>query len=176
MPVRRLSPRELADRDGPACWLCGDTVDADAHAGSPWAGSVDHVVPKARGGGDEAENLRLAHRRCNSARGSRRPELDWPRDVPVVDAAPLWPVVTRALRRHGDWELVGVVVGDEGASRAQAWLARTVPEVLGGDWELRAAALAPGLTSLSLRHAPRHLAPRGRTPGRLRQQQRRRSA
>ena len=160
--MRRLTPRELAERDGPACWLCGDTVDDGAHAGSPWAGSVDHVVPRARGGGDEPGNLRLAHRRCNSARGSRLPELDWPRDVPVVDAAPIWPVVSRALRRPGEWELVGGVVGDEGARSARAWLETSVPEVLGGAWEVRAAPLGPGLTSLALRHAPAAVAPRPR--------------
>ena len=168
MPVRRLAPRELALRDGATCWLCGGGVDATAHTGSPWAGSVDHVVPRARGGGDEPTNLRLAHRRCNSARGSRLPELDWPRDVPVVDAAPIWPVVTRALRRRGEWEVVGVVVGEQGAADAQEWLRTAVPEVLGGDWEVRAAPLGPGLTSLALRHAPQEAAPRGRTPGRLR--------
>lgn len=166
--MRRLSPRELADRDGPACWLCCDTVDAGAYAGSPWAGSVDHVVPKARGGGDEPGNLRLAHRRCNSARGSRLPELDWPQDVPVVDAAPIWPLVTRALRRPGDWEVVGVVVGDEGAERARDWLETSVPEVLGGAWELRADRLGPGLTTLSLRHAPVDVVRRTRTPAKVR--------
>lgn len=146
-----LSPAALADRDGPACWLCGNDVDPAAPRGAREAGSVDHVVPRAKGGGDEDENLRLAHRVCNSRRGSRLPELAWPPEVPVVDHAEIWPVVRRAVRRPGEWEVVGVVVGDDGRRAAQDWLGRAVPEVLGGDWEVQARPLGPGLTSLALR-------------------------
>lgn len=161
-----MTPAALATRDGPTCWLCGNDVDPSAPRGSGWAGSVDHVVPRARGGGSEPGNLRLAHRSCNSRRGSRVPELDWPREVPVVDHAEIWPVVRRALRRPGEWEVVGVVVGDEGARRAERWLHGAVHEVLGGAWEVRASALGPGLTSLALRTAPREGARRSRAPRR----------
>ncbi len=146
-----LSPLALADRDGPACWLCGNDVDPAAPRGSREAGSVDHVVPRARGGGNEDDNLRLAHRVCNSRRGSRLPELDWPAGVPVVDHAEIWPVVRRAVRRPGEWEVVGVVVGDDGRREAHDWLDRAVPEVLGGAWEVQERDLGPGLTALALR-------------------------
>ena len=149
-----MTPRTLADRDGPRCWLCGNDVDPAAPRGSSWAGSVDHVVPRARGGGNDPANLRLAHRSCNSRRGSRLPELDWPREVPVVDHAPVWSVVRRALRRPGEWEVVGVVVGDEAADAAGAWLGTAVPDVLGGAWEVRRREVGPGLTALALRTAP----------------------
>lgn len=72
------SPVALAERDGAACWLCGNDVDPRAPHGGPHAGSVDHVVPRAKGGSDEDANLRLAHRQCHSRRGSRLPELEWP--------------------------------------------------------------------------------------------------
>lgn len=160
-----MTPRTLAERDGAVCWLCGNDVDPAAPRGSSWAGSVDHVVPRARGGGNEDANLRLAHRVCNSRRGSRLPELDWPRDVPVVDHAEIWPVVRRALRRPGEWEVVGVVVGEEGAEAAGRWLGAAVPDVLGGAWEVRACPLGPGLTALALRTAPRET-PRRRAPRR----------
>lgn len=149
-----MTPARLAQRDGPVCWLCGNEVDPAAPRGSGWAGSVDHVVPRARGGGDEPGNLRLAHRTCNSRRGSRLPELDWPRDVPVVDHTAIWSVVRRALRRPGEWEVVGVVVGEQGADRAQQWLGGAVPDVLGGAWQVRASSVGPGLTALALRTAP----------------------
>jgi 5-methylcytosine-specific restriction endonuclease McrA len=46
---------------GTVCWLCGrDGAD-----------SADHVLPRSRGGSDALENLRPAHRACNSARGNR---------------------------------------------------------------------------------------------------------
>lgn len=50
-------------RDGYVCWLCG-------RAG---ANSVDHVVPRERGGTDDLGNLRAAHLSCNSRRGARTP-------------------------------------------------------------------------------------------------------
>jgi hypothetical protein len=156
------SVRRLAERDGSTCWLCGNDVDPRAPAGSGWAGSVDHVVPRARGGGNEPGNLRLAHRSCNSRRGSRLPELDWPHDVPVVDHTEVWPVVRRAVRRPGEWEVVGVVVGEEGARAAHAWLAAAVPDVLGGAWEVQLRPMGAGLHALALRTAPPAAVPRHR--------------
>ncbi|PRY05393.1 HNH endonuclease [Kineococcus rhizosphaerae] len=43
------------------CHLCG----------LPGANEVDHVVPYSRGGGDNEENLRPAHRSCNRSKGAR---------------------------------------------------------------------------------------------------------
>jgi 5-methylcytosine-specific restriction endonuclease McrA len=46
---------------GTVCWLCGrDGAD-----------SADHLLPRSMGGSDALENLRPAHRVCNSARGNR---------------------------------------------------------------------------------------------------------
>jgi 5-methylcytosine-specific restriction protein A len=49
-------------RDGGLCWLCG----------LRGADSVDHVVPRAFGGGHGDGNLRAAHTRCNAQRGARQ--------------------------------------------------------------------------------------------------------
>jgi 5-methylcytosine-specific restriction endonuclease McrA len=56
----RLS-RLVIVRDGGVCWLCGE-LGAD---------TADHVVSKKRGGEDALNNLRAAHRRCNSAKGTK---------------------------------------------------------------------------------------------------------
>jgi 5-methylcytosine-specific restriction endonuclease McrA len=32
--------------------------------------NFDHIIPKSRGGGGEIENLKLAHKRCNTERGN----------------------------------------------------------------------------------------------------------
>lgn len=157
-----LSPAALAERDGPSCWLCGNDVDPRAPRGSAHAGSVDHVVPRAKGGRDDGGNLRLAHRQCNSRRGSALPELDWPVDVPVVEHAPIWSAVQRAARRPGEWEVVGIVVGADAAARARGWLDRTVPQVLGGTWEVGDRTVGPGLTALSLRQDAGATGPRRR--------------
>lgn len=110
-----LDAAALGERDGWTCWVCRRDVDPGAPRDSSHAGSVDHVVPRSRGGTNEDSNLRLAHQRCNRQRGSRLPELEWPRDLHVIDPSPLWPVVQRVQRRPG-WEIVALVPpGDEAA-------------------------------------------------------------
>jgi 5-methylcytosine-specific restriction endonuclease McrA len=54
------------------CAYCGEAIDPDAPARSPWAGSVDHVLEVSRGGRDEAGNLVACHVKCNTAKELRR--------------------------------------------------------------------------------------------------------
>lgn len=59
-------------RDDWVCQLCDEAVDPALMVTSPnddWAPSLDHIVTRASGGSDAPENLRLAHRWCNSIRG-----------------------------------------------------------------------------------------------------------
>ncbi|SMB77311.1 HNH endonuclease [Acinetobacter baumannii] len=67
MPSRRLS---IYERDDWMCKICGEPVDHDADVGDNMAPSLDHIVPRSLGGGHESENLRTAHRVCNSRRGA----------------------------------------------------------------------------------------------------------
>src|SRR3954447_5673084 len=83
----------IAERDGWWCWLCGEAIEPDAVG--PWQPTIDHLVPRSRGGSSELSNLRLAHRRCNNHRGSHLPELDWPRDWPMLLASNLWTSLAR---------------------------------------------------------------------------------
>ena len=53
--------KRILDRDGWCCMYCG--MDAT---------SVDHVVPRALGGGDEDWNLVASCMKCNLARRSPR--------------------------------------------------------------------------------------------------------
>jgi HNH endonuclease len=55
---------DLIDRDGAACVWCGR---------APWREdlSVEHLLPRSRGGRGGPENLAVACRRCNRARRSR---------------------------------------------------------------------------------------------------------
>jgi len=63
-PSRRT---RLYRRDNYLCWICGlptdRTVDPRTHDMAP---TLDHVIPRARGGKDDDANLRCAHRICNS--------------------------------------------------------------------------------------------------------------
>lgn len=59
---RWLENREtVRARDHGVCQLCGEAV-----AGR---GTIDHIVPKSRGGTDDLENLQLAHAACNQRKG-----------------------------------------------------------------------------------------------------------
>jgi 5-methylcytosine-specific restriction endonuclease McrA len=62
-PINR---EEIFARDEWRCWICGEPVLRE-HA------SIDHLVPIARGGSDQPDNVRLAHSLCNSRRGARMP-------------------------------------------------------------------------------------------------------
>ena len=62
---------EIYERDGWACGLCGDGVDASLIGSRDlWRPSLDHIIPQSKGGTDSPENLRLAHWWCNSVRGA----------------------------------------------------------------------------------------------------------
>lgn len=141
----------LAARDGWRCWVCEGEVDPAAPTGSPSSASIDHVVPRARGGVTEPDNLRLAHRRCNAGRGSRLPELEWPGHLGVVDGAPLWQSLTRLGRRRGSRELVAVVTTADAADAAAQWLTARAALIVGGRWAATTGPAAGELHGVWLR-------------------------
>lgn len=64
----------LRSRDGDACGICAGAMRFDLPSGprgDDRAPSIDHVVPRSRGGSDDLANLRLAHWGCNRQRGNR---------------------------------------------------------------------------------------------------------
>ena len=67
---RRRSTRRryIFERDGWRCQLCGRAVRRDASWPHPKAPVVDHVIPRAMGGGDEPSNLQCAHNVCNAVK------------------------------------------------------------------------------------------------------------
>lgn len=62
-----LTRRNLIARDGHRCQYCGDVLP-------PRELTVDHVMPRSRGGGSTWENLVAACGPCNRAKGDRTPE------------------------------------------------------------------------------------------------------
>ena len=124
---------DLAERDGWICWLCELPIDPDAIDGSPDRATVDHVVPKSRGGPTEPGNLRLAHARCNGHRGNDLPELVWPERFMLIDAAPLWQSLARILKRRSP-EIIAVAPTRDLADEAAEWAAFRVQRFVGGTW------------------------------------------
>lgn len=61
----------LYERDDFVCWLCGEVTRPGDDPSSDWYPSLDHVLPRSRGGSDDPENLRCAHRLCNSIKGAQ---------------------------------------------------------------------------------------------------------
>jgi len=59
-----LSRKNILRRDNHRCLYCGSTVNL----------TVDHVIPKSRGGEETWENLVTACIKCNNKKGNRDPE------------------------------------------------------------------------------------------------------
>lgn len=66
-----MSVHQLALRDGTECSVCLLPVDLALKRPDPLSPSVDHVVPRSRGGADAPENVALAHLVCNIRKGVR---------------------------------------------------------------------------------------------------------
>lgn len=62
---------QLASRDQWRCHLCRRRVNMELTSPHPRSATVDHLVPVSDGGTDAPENIRLAHRTCNTKRGTR---------------------------------------------------------------------------------------------------------
>lgn len=60
----------LMSRDGTGCMLCGGPLDRKLPPESPCYITIDHILPKSKGGPDDFENYQLAHRECNERRGN----------------------------------------------------------------------------------------------------------
>lgn len=60
-----LSRKNILRRDGHKCMYCGSTS---------YSLTVDHIMPKSRGGEDSWENLVSACLKCNNKKGSNTPD------------------------------------------------------------------------------------------------------
>lgn len=73
-----ISLEKLSRRDNGICWLCGryvDWMDIEVRDGTKIAGdmypSIDHVIPISKGGKHSWDNIKLAHRICNTLKGAK---------------------------------------------------------------------------------------------------------
>ncbi|PIE26637.1 MAG: HNH endonuclease [Micrococcales bacterium] len=88
-----VSRRGVLRRDAHRCAYCGKQ-----------ANTVDHVLPRSRGGPDSWENLVACCLKCNNAKGNRTPaEVGWKLRVrPKPPRGPAW-VLRGADRPHPAW-------------------------------------------------------------------------
>jgi len=67
--ARRDRHRKLVARGRPPCHLCGEEIDYAASHLEPLSFTIDHIIPIAKGGADDIDNLAAAHRKCNRDKG-----------------------------------------------------------------------------------------------------------
>lgn len=72
------SLQKLYKRDKGICYICNTKCDYEDYIilnGTIICGdyypSIEHVIPISKGGTDDWENIRLAHRKCNNLKGNR---------------------------------------------------------------------------------------------------------
>ena len=93
---RRLTRREVFNRDRQICQYCGDTVREL---------TLDHVLPRSRGGGNTWENVVSACVRCNHRKAGRTPReanMRLLREPAPPTPNPYYPFY-RFLNIHEDW-------------------------------------------------------------------------
>lgn len=61
-----INLQALYKRDKGICWLCGKPCDMSLDGNDNYYPSIDHIIPIARGGKDRWDNVKLAHRICNT--------------------------------------------------------------------------------------------------------------
>lgn len=69
--VADVNRRQVYERDGWRCHLCGKAVSKNAKAPHPRSATIDHVIPLSKGGKHEPLNCRTACFRCNTVKGAR---------------------------------------------------------------------------------------------------------
>lgn len=67
--ISRRRRQNIYERDEWTCQLCLEPVDPTLDPINDRAASLDHIICRSRGGDNADQNLRLAHRWCNSVRG-----------------------------------------------------------------------------------------------------------
>lgn len=89
-----VSRRGVLRRDGHRCGYCGGT-----------AGTIDHVLPRSRGGKDSWENLVACCLSCNNLKGDRTPsEMRWTLKVrPRAPHGATW-LVRGVERAEPQWD------------------------------------------------------------------------
>lgn len=67
----RFVARDIFERDGWACQICGVALDSTIKFPDPLSPSLDHIVPISRGGTHTLDNVQAACMGCNWAKGPR---------------------------------------------------------------------------------------------------------
>jgi hypothetical protein len=62
--------KTLRERDGDFCSICRGRMSFTGKKTRPISATIDHIIPKSKGGKDGLPNLRLVHSFCNSIKAN----------------------------------------------------------------------------------------------------------
>ena len=114
----------IGERDGWRCWLCDEPVDPEMSVNDPRGPSIDTRITDRRAKknkGKQETPDRLAHRGCNTGKGSVKPVVEWAEHLFVGDPAVIITSVER-LARKGGREVMGRCPTHDDADAAADWL------------------------------------------------------
>ncbi len=96
----KLSARSIRERDGNRCQYTGSVL-------APGEGSIDHVLPRSRGGDTSWENCVWSAKHVNGRKGDKLPQEAGLTLLNVPKPPPEMPVTWALRNSHGirDWEL-----------------------------------------------------------------------
>ena len=96
----KLSAKNIRERDGNRCQYTGKLLHPDE-------GSLDHVLPRSRGGKDEWGNLVWSDKAVNAKKGNRLPHEAGLKLLTVPRAPKELPVTAHLRNAHGvaEWKL-----------------------------------------------------------------------
>lgn len=69
--VAPVDRQEIFERDNWICGICGEPIDSQLEFPHPMSVTLDHIVPLAKNGTHEPENVQAAHFKCNCSKGSK---------------------------------------------------------------------------------------------------------
>lgn len=69
-----ISIERLIKRDKGICYLCNDKVNIHLDSNDNFYPSIEHVIPISKGGTHTWDNVKLAHRICNSIKNNSVPK------------------------------------------------------------------------------------------------------
>ena len=120
----------VLDRDNWICHYCETDLVAYDEV-FPDSATIDHVIPKSKGGSNEASNLVACCSSCNGLKGSMSydefiAEAPW-RFVKPGKAVRFGLYISRAQEIHKKW----VASKGYGDQRLSEWIKHTPPEVQG---------------------------------------------
>jgi len=109
---RKISRRALFARDGWRCMYCGSTTGRL---------TLDHVVPRSRGGDSVWENVVTSCAPCNMRKGNRLPhEIEMPLRRPPRAPAPVLFIHLATPKIPNRWQPYLTGFGDSASSAATA--------------------------------------------------------